>query len=124
MNITLILALVLVAQSVLVSVSELLANPDHFNGQSVKVSGTISGFREGATDRGTRYYTFDLTDGTETVPVIALAEPPCRAGAVTVVGIFERWVQTSHSLDEITAQSVVCRREEALNRDERRLLTP
>jgi len=117
MNITLILALVLVAQSVLVSVSELLANPDHFNGQSVKVSGTISGFREG-------YYAFDLTDGTETVPVIALVEPPCRAGAVTVVGIFERWVQTSHSLDEITAQSVVCRREEALNRDERRLLTP
>jgi hypothetical protein len=119
MNTALILALVLIAQSILVSVSELLANPDRFNGQSVKVSGTISGFREGATDRGSRYYTFDLTDGTETVPVIALVEPPCRAGAVTVVGIFERWAQTSYSLDEITAQNVVCVRDEALNRNGR-----
>jgi small subunit ribosomal protein S21 len=48
------------------SVSELLADPERFNGQRVMVSGTISSFREGATSRGSRYYTFDLSDGTET----------------------------------------------------------
>jgi hypothetical protein len=67
-------------------VSELLADPDHFNGQPVMVSGTISSYREGATLRGSRYYTFDLSDGTETVVVIALGEPPCRSGAATVEG--------------------------------------
>jgi hypothetical protein len=116
MNTSLVLALLLVAQSVPVSVSELLANPDRFNGQSVMVRGRIGGFREGATERGARYYTFDLTDGAETVPVIALVEPPCRAGAVTVVGIFERWERMSYSLDEITAQNILCLSEQALNR--------
>jgi hypothetical protein len=112
---TLVLALLLVVQSVTISVSELLANPDHFDGLSVKVSGTISSYREGATSRGSRYYTFDLTDGIRTVAVIALAEPSCRAGTVTVVGIFERWARTTYSLDEITAQNVMCLRDEARN---------
>ena len=66
MTAALILGLVLVAQAAPVSVSELLADPERFNGQPVMVSGTISSFREGATSRGSRYYTFDLSDGTET----------------------------------------------------------
>ena len=116
LNSTLILVVVLVGQSVLVSVSELLADPERFNGQPVIVSGTISNYREGATSRGSRYYTFDLSDGTETVVVIALGEPPCQSGAVTVEGTFERWATMSDSLDAITAQNVICLFREALNR--------
>lgn len=116
MNATLILALALVAQSALVSVSELVADPERFNGQPVMVSGTINSYREGATLRGSRYYTFDLSDGIETVPVIALDEPSCRSGAATVEGTFERWSMMSSSFDEITARDVVCLREEAMQR--------
>jgi hypothetical protein len=112
----LILGLVLVAQAAPVSVSELLADPERFNGQPVMVSGTISSYREGATSRGARYYTFDLSDGTETVLVIALGEPPCHSGAVTVEGTFERWATMSDSLDAVTAQNVICLFREALNR--------
>ena len=72
MTAALILGLALVAQAVPVSVSELLADPERFSGRPVMVSGTISSYREGATSRGSRYYTFDLSDGTETIIVIAL----------------------------------------------------
>ena len=112
----LILGLALVAQAASVSVSELLTDPDRFNGQPVMVSGTISNYREGATSRGSRYYTFDLSDGTETVVVIALGEPSCRSGAAIVEGTFERWSMMSDSLDAITAQNVICLFREALNR--------
>ena len=116
MNATLILAMALVAPSARVSVSELVADPDRFNGQPVLVGGTISGYREGATLRGSRYYTFDLSDGAETVPVIALGEPPCRSGPATVEGTFERWSMMSYSLDAITALRVICPSQEALKR--------
>ena len=116
MTAILILGLALVAQAAPVTVSELLADPERFNGQPVMVSGTISSYREGATSRGSRYYTFDLSDGTETVLVIALGEPPCQFGAVTVEGTFERWATMSDSLDAITAQNVICLFREALNR--------
>jgi hypothetical protein len=112
----LILGLVLAAQAAPVTVSELVADPERFNGQPVMVSGTISSYREGATSRGSRYYTFDLSDGTETVVVIALVEPPCRSGAATVEGTFERWSMMTYSLDAITAHDVICRFREALNR--------
>ena len=116
MTAILILGLALASQAAPVSVSELLADPERFNGQPVIVSGTISSYREGATSRGSRYYTFDLSDGTETVVVIALGEPPCRSGAVTVEGTFERWATMSDSVDAITAQNVICLLREALNR--------
>jgi hypothetical protein len=61
-------------------VSELLADPERFKGQRVMVSGRISSYREGATSRGSRYYTFDFSDVTKTVVVIALVEPPCGLG--------------------------------------------
>jgi hypothetical protein len=110
------LGLALVAQAAPISVSELLADPERFNGQPVMVSGLISSYREGVTSRGSRYYTFDISDGTATVLVIALGEPPCQSGAVTVEGTFERWATMSDSLDAITAQNVICLFREALNR--------
>ena len=115
MTAILILGLALASQAAPVSMSELLADPERFSGRPVMVSGTISSYREGATSRGSRYYTFDLSDGSETVLVIALGEPPCQSGAVTVEGTFERWA-TSDSLDAIKAQNVICLFREAHNR--------
>jgi hypothetical protein len=107
----LILGLVLVAQAAPLSVSELLSNPDRFHGQPVTVTGTISNFRGNPLRRGGPVYTFDLSDGRETVHVTAFAKPPCRSGAATVEGTFgqTKWrVNASYSFEEITARTVTC----------------
>ena len=105
------LGLVLVAQAAPISVSELLANPDHFNRQPVTVTGTMSNFRGTAFHRSGHMYTFYLSDGKGTVHVTAFAKPACQSGAVTVQGTFghAKWrVKASYSLEEITALNVIC----------------
>ena len=112
MNATLIrLGLALFAQAAPLSVSELLANSDRFNGQPVTVTGTISNFRGNPLRRGSPLYTFDLSDGAETVHVRAFAKPPCQSGAATVEGTFgqTKWrVNASYSFEEITVRTVTC----------------
>ncbi len=109
MNVAFVLGLVLVAP---LSVSELLSNPDRFHGQPVVVSGTMSDPRESISRRGTRYYTFHLSDSPKTVYVTSFVKPPCRAGATTVEGTFEqlkRRVRASYSSHgELTARTVTC----------------
>ena len=110
-NATCILGLVLVAQAAPLSVSGLLADPDRFNGRPVTVSGIMSNLRERVSHRGTRRYTFDLSDGSETVHVISFQQPPCQSGAATVEGTFAqaKWrVNASYSFEEITARTVTC----------------
>jgi hypothetical protein len=100
-----------VAQVAPVSVGELLANPDRFHGQPVIVSGTMSNLRENGKRRRGVIYTFDLSDGTETIVVIAFAKPLCQSGAATVEGTFEqvkRRVKVSYAFEEITARKVIC----------------
>jgi hypothetical protein len=111
MNATLILGLALIAQAAPLSVNELLRTPDRFNGQPVTVSGTLSNFRANEFRRGNPIYTFDLSEGTETVHVVSFVKPPCRSGAVTVEGTFEQVkprVPVSYSFEEITAHEVRC----------------
>ena len=48
--------------------------------QAAPISVRDSSYREGTTSRGSRYYTFDFSDRTETVLVIALGEPRCQFG--------------------------------------------
>ena len=105
------LVAVTVAQTAPVSVGELLSDPDRFRGQPVTVRGTMSDFREHVTRRRTRYYTFDLGDGTQTVRVISYEKPRCQAGAATVEGTFDhvKWrVRVSYSYEKITAWNVTC----------------
>jgi hypothetical protein len=105
------LVAVTVAQAAPVSVGELLSGPDRFRGQPVAVIGTISRFREHVTRTRTRYYTFDFSDGTQTVRVISYEKPQCQAGAATVDGTFEqvKWrVKANYSYDEIVARNVIC----------------
>jgi hypothetical protein len=102
-------ALVLFAQAAPGSLGELLGHPDRFSERSVRGTGTISNVREGGLRRP--YYTFDLSDGIDTIRVIAFGTPPCRSGAATVDGTFgqmKRPMRVRDSYDEIMAQSVIC----------------
>jgi hypothetical protein len=105
------LGLVLVTQTVPLSVSELLANPERFNTQPVVVRGTITNFRANLWRLRGSVYMFDLGDGKETIHVITFVKPPCRSGAAIVEGTFEqvkRRVEVSYPFDEITAHKVTC----------------
>ena len=108
---TCILGVVLVAQAAPLSVSGLLADPDRFNGRPVTVSGRMSNLRESVSRRGTRRYTFELSDGIDTLHVISFQKPPCQSGAATVEGTFEQargMVKASYSFEEVTARNVTC----------------
>jgi DNA polymerase III alpha subunit len=111
--------LVFLAQAAPLSVGELLANADRFNGQPVTVTGIISNLRGQPLRRGAAVYTFDLSDGTATVYVtVFAAKPLCQSGAVVVEGTFgqTKWrVNASHSFKEITARTVTCLPERRAN---------
>ena len=106
------LGVVLIAQAAPLSVGELLANADRFNGQPVTVAGIISNFRGQPLRRGGAVYTFDLSDGAATVHVtMFVTKPMCHSGAAMLEGTFgqTKWrVNATYSLVEITAQAVTC----------------
>jgi len=102
------LGLVFLAQAAPLSVGELLANADRFNGQSVTVTGTISNVRGQPLRRGGAVYTFDLSDAAGTVHGTMFAKPLCQSGAATVEGTFGQTKNTSYSFKEITARTVTC----------------
>jgi hypothetical protein len=58
---------------------------------------------EGVSAAGKGYYTFDLSDGTETVHVFSVGRARCKAGRATVDGTFQKTRQ------QITATRVRCR---------------
>jgi len=108
MTVPLILGFALIAQAAALSVSELLTNPDRFDGQPVTISGTMTNPRESVSRRGTRSYTFDFADGNQTILVRSFGKPPCRSGAGTVEGTFEKAKQGGHFSNVVTARSVTC----------------
>jgi len=108
MTVPLILGFALIAQAAALSVSELLTNPDRFDGQPVTISGTMTNLRESVSRRGTRSYTFDFADGNQTILVRSFEKPPCRSGAGTVEGTFEKAKQGGHFSNVVTARSVTC----------------
>src|SRR5262249_41329567 len=108
MNAPFILGVALIAQAAPLSVSELRTNPDRFDGQPVTISGTMTNLRESVSRRGTRSYTFDFGDGNQTILVRSFEKPPCRSGAGTVEGTFEKAKQGGHFSNLVTARSVTC----------------
>src|SRR5262249_44778154 len=105
-----ILGEMLVARLAPLSASELLGNADRFHGQPVTVIGTMSNFRANRLRRGGPLYTFDLSDETEKVHVVAFAKQPCESGAATIEGTFVtvKWrVRASYSVEEITAHNLI-----------------
>jgi hypothetical protein len=98
-------------QALSASPSEILANADRFDRQPVVVTGVITNVQERVSRAGNAYYTVDLSDGEQSVRVFSFGRAPCRAGAATVEGTFEKAKQqgryTFHN--EVTATRVLCR---------------
>jgi hypothetical protein len=94
------------------SPSELLANPDRFDGQAVTLQGTVEKFREKVSPDGAPYFKFRLSDEQTGVRVFSFGRSPCRNGMqATVDGIFEkvnRLGPRTH-YNEIAATRVKCR---------------
>jgi hypothetical protein len=95
-----------------ISPSELLADPDRFDGQTVTLQGTVEKFRERVSPDGAPYYKFRLSDEQYAVRVFSAGRSPCRNGMrATVDGIFEkvnRLGPRTH-YNEVTATHVTCR---------------
>jgi hypothetical protein len=97
------LGTVATAQDVRTSPSELLGNAGFFDGKTVTISGAVLNLQEGVSGAGKRHYTFDLSDGTESVHVFSFGNARCKAGRATVEGTFEKVRQ------QVTATQVRCR---------------
>jgi hypothetical protein len=95
-----------------ISPSELLADPDRFDGQTVTLQGTVEKFREKVSPDAAPYFKFRLSDEQTAVRVFSFGRSPCRNGMqATVDGIFEkvnRLGPRTH-YNEVTATHVTCR---------------
>jgi hypothetical protein len=95
-----------------ISPSELLADPDRFDGQTVTLQGTVEKFREGVSPDGAPYFKFRLSDEQTAVRVFSFGRSPCRSGMqATVDGVFEkvnRFGPRTH-YNEVAATRVTCR---------------
>ena len=63
-----------------ISPSELLADPDRFDGQVVALQGTVEKLREKVSPDGAPYFKFRLSDGPSAVRVFSPGRSPCRNG--------------------------------------------
>jgi len=94
-----------------ISPSELLADPDRFDGQAVTLQGTVEKFREGVSPDGVPYYKFRLSDEQYAVRVFSAGRSQCRDGMqATVDGTFERVNRLGRRThyNEVTATRVTC----------------
>lgn len=73
----------------LVTVKELLAEPDKWHGRAVVVSGSVGKLEPRTSQRGNPYYTFRLNDGRQSVTVFSYGTPEVRDGnRVQIEGTF------------------------------------
>ncbi len=73
----------------LVTVKDLLAQPEKWHGRPVVVSGGVAKLEARTSQRGNAYYTFVLTDGLGSVNVFAYGVPEVKEGDhVQVEGTF------------------------------------
>ena len=100
------------ASALSASPTEILTNPDRYDGQAVTIRGTVTNLRETVSRRGNPYYTFDLSDGTRAIKVFSFGKAPCKIGqATTVDGTFEKVKRQGRYTfyNEVEAASVSCR---------------
>ncbi len=101
------------ASAVDLSPSEILADPDRFDGRSVTVRGTVTELRE----LGNAYFSFDLTDGERAIRVLSSGTPACGSGAAAAVqGVFQKvkregyksrasWLQDAPAHEQLAARA-------------------
>ncbi len=94
------------------SPSDLLAHLDRYDGQVVKLEGTVEKYREKLSPEGVAYFRFGLTDGGSGVGVYSSGRSPCRNGMhATVEGLFEKVnrLGARPRYVTVTATRVTCR---------------
>lgn len=95
-----------------VSPSEILADPDKYDGQSVTLTGTVTNLRETVSRRGNPYFTFDLSDGKTAIRVFSFGKSPCHDKATaTVEGRFDKVKRTGRYTfyNEVEGARVACK---------------
>ncbi|HZP39501.1 MAG TPA: hypothetical protein VFE48_23730 [Methylomirabilota bacterium] len=99
------------AQVVKASPSDILGDPDRFDGQTIVITGTVTNLQERVSRRGNPYYTLDLRDGKQAIRVFSFGAAPCRAGAATVEGTFAKLKKQGKYTfyNEVEATRVTCR---------------
>lgn len=68
----------LAARADLVTVKDLLAQPDKWHGRPVVVTGVVSQLEAKTSQKGNPYYTFVLTDGLASVNVFSYGVPQIK----------------------------------------------
>ena len=103
------------AHAPVTTLSEILANPDRFDGQVVTIEGMVTNLRQRVSRRGDPYYKFDLSDGQRAIRVVSLGRPPCQSGAVMVEGTFDKMKRGRRytSYNVVNASRVICRHEKS-----------
>jgi hypothetical protein len=107
-----VLLVVLPASALQTSPSEILANPEKYDGQDVTITGTVTNLRETVSQKGNPYYTFDLRDGTTILRVFSFGKSSCGAGSTaTVEGRFEQVKHVGRYTfrNEVDAKRITCR---------------
>src|SRR2546425_12344319 len=88
--VALMLAIPTLALALTATLSDIAANPDRYDGQSVTLHGSITNLRERVSRAGNPYYTFDLSDGKRAIRVFSFGAALCRSGIATVDGTFQK----------------------------------
>ena len=70
----------LAARADLVTVKDLLAEPDKRHGQAVVVTGSVGKLEARTSQRGNPYYTFRLNDGMQSLTVFSYGTPEVKNG--------------------------------------------
>ena len=79
----------LAARADLVTIKDLLAEPDKWHGQAVVVTGSVGKLEARTSQRGNPYYTFRLNDGMQSLTVFSYGTPEVKNGnRVQVEGTF------------------------------------
>ncbi len=88
------------------SPSEVLADPDRFDGQSVTVSGTIVNVR----DLGPTSFALELSDGQRSIRVLWFGPLGCGAGvAASADGVFRKTKREGYRIySEVEATRIAC----------------
>ena len=77
------------ARADLVTIKDLLAEPDKWHGRAVVVNGSVGKLEPRTSQRGNPYYTFRLNDGMQSMTVFSYGTPEVRDGdRVQVEGTF------------------------------------
>ena len=93
------------------SPTEILGNPDRFDGQIVTMSGMLTNVQPQVSRRGNAYFTVELSDGRTSITVFKFGEPPCRAGTTaTVEGRFQKVKQVGRYefRNQVDAMKITC----------------